>query len=141
MKVFTLRCSGDHEFEGWFPSAEESERQLANKMTSCPLCDSTDLTRVPSAPRLNLAQEKTRTVALNDQAAQALWIKALREIAKNTEDVGARFAEEARRIFYREAPERAIRGLASQTERDELLEEGIEVLALPLPPSAKEPLQ
>jgi hypothetical protein len=139
MKVFNLRCSRHHEFEGWFPSAEESERQLSNHLTHCPICDCSDLMRMPSAPRLNLATESaTELVAPN---AQAEWVKALRELIANTEDVGPRFAEEARRIHYRETPQRAIRGVASDRDRQELQEEGIEVIALPVPALAKEPLQ
>ncbi|MGA2550215.1 MAG: DUF1178 family protein [Burkholderiaceae bacterium] len=139
MKVFNLRCSANHQFEGWFPSAEESERQLANKLTRCPVCDSTEVTRSPSAPRLKrTASASTEVVST---LAHTAWIKALRELIQKTEDVGERFAEEARRIHYNEVPERAIRGVATEHERQELQEEGIEVVALPLPAIVKEPLQ
>jgi hypothetical protein len=72
---------------------------------------------------------------------QALWYKMARQVIESTEDVGKGFAEEARKIHYKEAPERAIRGQASAQERAELAEEGIDVYALPLPASVKEPLQ
>jgi hypothetical protein len=139
MKVFNLRCEREHHFEGWFPSLEESERQLANHMTRCPVCDSADLTRVPSAPRLNISSGTPAQLAT--ASPQSVWLRALRELIQNTEDVGPRFAEEARRIHYGEVAERAIRGVASERERIELHEEGIEVIAVPVPPIAKEPLQ
>ena len=64
-----------------------------------------------------------------------------RRIIESTEDVGDRFAEEARRIHYSEAPERAIRGSTSREEAVALREEGIEVLALPMPVALKGSLQ
>lgn len=72
---------------------------------------------------------------------QAAWIAMARKIVANTEDVGAGFAQEARRIHYGDAPERAIRGQATQSETLQLLEEGIAVLPLVLPEAAKETLQ
>jgi hypothetical protein len=70
-----------------------------------------------------------------------MWMQAVREILRNTEDVGERFAEEARRIHFGEAEERGIRGVASPQERQALHEEGIEVMALPLPAALKGPVQ
>jgi hypothetical protein len=75
------------------------------------------------------------------EAAQAVWMRAVRHVLANTEDVGERFAEEARRIHYGEAESRGIRGQASTEEAQALTEEGIEVAVLPLPAALKEPLQ
>ena len=74
-------------------------------------------------------------------AAQAAFFQALRHVVVNTEDVGHRFAEEARRMHYGEIKTRNIRGQASRQEAVELLEEGIEVMALPLSAALKETLQ
>jgi hypothetical protein len=60
--------------------------------------------------------------------------KLIDHIIENTEDVGAAFPEEARKIHYGEADERHIRGTASTQEIDALKDEGIEVAALPIPP-------
>ena len=68
-------------------------------------------------------------------------MKMARAVIANTEDVGERFAEEARRIHYREAPERGIRGVASPDEARELADEGIEVFSLSIPDALKEPVQ
>ncbi len=72
---------------------------------------------------------------------QAMWMQMARQIIENTEDVGASFAEEARKIHYREAEERAIRGTASADETAALADEGIEVFSMPLPPALKGPVQ
>lgn len=76
-----------------------------------------------------------------DSAAQAAFLKALRHVVSNTEDVGQRFADEARRMHYGEAEARSIRGQTSVREAVELLEEGIAVMPLPMLPSLKETLQ
>jgi hypothetical protein len=68
-------------------------------------------------------------------------VQVVRNVIANTEDVGERFADEARRIHYGEAEERAIRGQASADERAALREEGIEVHPLPVPAVFKDTLQ
>ncbi|MEK0418086.1 MAG: hypothetical protein RI949_2092, partial [Pseudomonadota bacterium] len=72
---------------------------------------------------------------------QALWLQTVRNVLENTEDVGERFPQEARRIHFGEAPSRGIRGQATPQEQAALLEEGIEVMALPIPSALKGPVQ
>ena len=74
-------------------------------------------------------------------AEQAAFLLALRHVIANTEDVGKRFADEARRMHYGDAKARNIRGQTSAREAIELLEEGIEVMPLLLPDALKETLQ
>ena len=69
------------------------------------------------------------------------WTRAVRHLVASTENVGDRFAEEARRMHYGEVEERAIRGQATRAQAEALHEEGIEVVALPIPPDAKGTLQ
>ena len=71
----------------------------------------------------------------------ALWLKAVRHVIEHTDDVGDRFAAEARRIHYGETETRGIRGQATPEEREALRDEGIEVMALPLPAALKGPVQ
>ncbi|MCD6733358.1 MAG: DUF1178 family protein [Burkholderiaceae bacterium] len=160
MKVFDLACEHDHRFEGWFGSTQAFDEQLERGFVECPVCTSRTVRRMPSAPRLNLSSapepqgqpgrdmeqkgEKGEAVAAampTPQQLQALWMKMARHLAENTEDVGERFADEARRIHYNEAPERGIRGVATREQRAELEEEGIDVFSFPLPAAAKETLQ
>jgi hypothetical protein len=143
MKVIDLRCHNGHGFEGWFASDDDFLDQNGRQLIGCPLCADTVIVRLPSAPRLNLSG--AREVSAQESAVpadpQALWLKAIRHVLASTEDVGERFADEARRIHYGEADERGIRGLASADEREALRDEGIEVMPLPLPAALKEPLQ
>ena len=153
MKVLNLRCSNGHGFEGWFASDDEFMEQNGSGLLQCPLCADSVITRMPSAPRLNLsgAREPEKVAAAPTAAApgtevqaadlQALWLQTVRHVLASTEDVGERFAEEARRIHYGEAPQRGIRGQVNPQQRDELLDEGIEIIALPLPRALDGPVQ
>jgi hypothetical protein len=145
VKVFNLHCDNHHPFEGWFASAEAFEAQLAAGQIACPLCESTAITKALSAPRINLGaeapQQRQATAMPTPEQMQALFVKMAREIVANTEDVGERFAEEARRIHYKEAQERGIRGVTSRDEAEALEEEGIQVMPLPFSKLLKDPLQ
>ena len=146
MKVLNLQCSHQHVFEGWFGSDDEFQGQLAGGLVECPLCGDTGITKLPSAPRLNLGAQpapapKQEVAAMPDVAIQRAWLQMVRHVMANTEDVGERFAEEARRIHHGESEERGIRGQASREETEALLEEGIGVLPLPIPKALKGPVQ
>ncbi|WER44870.1 DUF1178 family protein [Cupriavidus sp. WKF15] len=149
MKVLDLRCAQDHRFEGWFASEDDAQTQLASDLVQCPVCGDHAVSRLPSAPRLNLsgATQVQRGQAEAGQAAQvpaalevlqAAYLKAVRQVMAQTEDVGDRFAEEARRMHYDEAPERGIRGSASPEEVQALAEEGIETIPLVVPDALKQ---
>ncbi len=145
MKVLDLRCAHDHRFEGWFASEEEAQSQISRDLVQCPVCGDHAVTRLPSAPRLNLSgatarEGKTRPAqpAAAPVTLQALYMKAVKQVLAQTEDVGDRFAEEARRMHYDEAPERGIRGSASPEEVQALAEEGIETFPLVVPYALKQ---
>ena len=72
---------------------------------------------------------------------QSFFLKLAREIVANTDDVGESFPEEARRIHYKEAPERGIRGVTTKQEAEALEEEGIKVMPMPFAHLLKGPVQ
>ena len=139
MIVFDLLCANGHAFEGWFASGAEFDRQKAARLVSCPACDGIDIARRPSAKvRVAKAQvavpaSPSAPAAPHDAIAgiSPELLAKLREAVRNTEDVGERFPEEARRIHYDEAPPRSIRGQASHEEAEALAEEGIDFSQLP----------
>ncbi len=92
-----------------------------------------------SAARMVMAHDE-RSLAVVEQV-QNMWMEMAKQVIANTEDVGTSFAEEARRIHYREAPERGIRGQATADEAESLRDEGIAVASLHLPEALKGPLQ
>lgn len=148
MKVLDLQCQHGHAFEGWFASNDAFDEQRATGLVACPICGDTSVTKLLSAPRLNLSGAKapeTPSASTNAVAApdspEARWMRAVREVMAKTEDVGERFADEARRMHYGEAAERGIRGQATREQTEALLDEGIPVLPLPLPAALKETLQ
>ena len=140
MKVLDLQCPDGHRFEGWFASADDFESQQSRKLVECPICGAKEVSRLPSAPRLNLSGATETKLPAAPGELQARVMRALREVLEKTENVGDRFAEEARRIHYNEAPARNIRGVTTPEDARALVEEGIEVMPLPVPAALKEPL-
>lgn len=142
MKVLNLRCAHDHRFEGWFSSDEDFESQASRGLVGCPACGDASISKLPSAPRLNVSGLKEEGAAPDRMAAiQAAALQAVQQVMARTEDVGERFPEEARRIHYGEAEARGIRGQASAEDAQALRDEGIEVVSLPMPAALKGPLQ
>lgn len=137
MKIFDLQCGAGHRFEGWFASAEEFSTQRAQGLVGCPSCGAQEIQRVPSATRFNVGAQAPAAMAEAGQdphaLAQKLYSRMLDAILTRSEDVGSEFPAEARRIHYKEAPDRMIRGEASRDEHEALLDEGIPVVSLPLP--------
>ena len=175
MKVLDLRCANGHGFEGWFGSEDDFLAQNGSGRLLCPMCNDSVITRLLSAPRLNLSGAKApveptaaaaaaiaagpaasgvptapnepssapapTSTALAPADMQAAFLNAVRSLMARTEDVGPKFAEEARRIHYGEAEQRGIRGQATPEERAALSEEGIETMAIPVPAALKGTLQ
>ena len=161
MKVYNLACPLDHRFEGWFASEQDCLAQQDKGMLACPVCDSTEITRMPSAPHIGkspsteLTIPKTESESLSggvvaltgsdhshlEAQVQAAFLKGMRELMGRSEDVGNSFADEARKIHYKESPERSIRGQTTLDEAEALREEGINVLSMPMIPALKNTLQ
>ena len=146
MKVFNLRCGSGHSFEGWFGSEADYDGQLERGLLECPLCANPQVARVPSAPRLNLNVSpneglSTDAVANHAQDSDGRVLAALRQLIQQSQDVGPRFADQARRMHNGELQPRAIRGEATAKQFEELLDDGVPVLPLPNIPGLKEPLQ
>jgi len=146
MIVFDLLCGSGHRFEGWFNSAEDFSAQKKHKILECPTCGTVKVDRVPSAARVNLgAQEKPKAPEKTPEMegkdpfaiAQMLYSKMLDEVLTKTEDVGTKFPEKARDIFYQRDSVRPIRGVATEQEHKDLVEEGIPVTRFPIPPKNK----
>ncbi len=138
MILYDLTCPKEHLFESWFRNSTVVEKLIKAGEVSCPVCGSKKVQKAPMAPRIGKSSVREETPS-NDQtelrAAMESATKALTElrevIEKNFDDVGEKFPDEARKIFYGESKPRAIYGDASKEETEALLEEGIEVRAIP----------
>ncbi len=150
---FTLRCGKGHEFEAWFGSSAEYDRQLAAGLISCALCDDTSITKGLMSPNLGVKGNKKtdQTPAAPSQhksevAAPALsqqevvektaeligQMRALKQqVEKRFDNVGDAFADTARRIHYGDEEDRGIYGNASKEDVEDLIDEGITVFPLP----------
>lgn len=135
MIVYDLMCMQQHRFEGWFASADDFTRQNERTLVRCPICDDATIERRPSmnvqvgratAP----AAEREQTPPVQ-APAEGEALKALRHLIAQSENVGAGFAEEARKIHYDEVPKRSIRGQATPAQAAELRDEGIDFMSLP----------
>jgi len=135
---YALACEKGHEFEGWFAGSDDFDNQLQRGFLSCPICNSLQVSKTLMAPSVSTARRKEERQTLAMDAARKEALAKIREavatIRASAEDVGDKFAEEARKIHYGEADERGIIGNASVQEAKALLEEGIDVAPLPLLP-------
>jgi len=141
MIVFNLSCGNEHRFEGWFESSAKFESQRELRLLSCPVCGTDEVSKELHAPYVNTGAGRSTPEKQPANAhvlpQQAVFHRAISQLVDhviaNTEDVGDAFPEDARKIHYHEAPARAIRGNASADEIADLREEGIEVVAIPVP--------
>ncbi len=148
---YALSCETGHAFESWFPSGDSYDEQVARGLVTCPVCGSPRVAKQLMAPALGrrgnrdaagvpavlpaerapAAPEPVRLTSEPEAQLRAM-IRALHEhVARTSDHVGPRFAEEARRMHYGEVEHRAIHGEASLAEARALLEEGIAVQPLP----------
>ena len=150
MIKFALLCARGHEFQSWFQSSEAFDTQVKSGLVLCPICQVTEVTKAIMAPAIASrgeakcakppaqAQSQTKVALLDrhDRKSRAMIEAFRRRILWGADDVGTRFAEEARKIHNGLVPERPIHGQASIGDARALIEEGVPVL--PVPPSPDE---
>jgi hypothetical protein len=145
MIVFDLKCAHDHQFEAWFGSSADFDNQKKRKLLRCPFCDDDNIDKALMAPAVGRkGNQKNESAAVPvaspgdtpmSPAERRAMMEALAafqaKVEAASEDVGADFVEEVRKIHYGEAEDRPIMGEAKLTDARDLLEEGITVLPLP----------
>ena len=162
MIKYSVQCQKGHGFEAWFQNSAAFETQTKRGLVSCPACGSVKVTKALMAPHVSAktrkkgkAEPMPQGVATGREVAVApargaqrvasppvaipaemaeLLRHIRREVEANADYVGPKFAEEARKIHYEEAPERGIYGEASLEDVQALHEEGIDCLPLPVLP-------
>ncbi len=153
---YALICDNEHDFEGWFKDSASFDTQVKAKVVSCPSCGSTKVSKALMAPAVRSSKKKSaQAVVDTSEAAEsseavpmatanpshAELIATLRKLKKhvvdNSEYVGERFPEEARKIHYEESEARSIYGEASLEDAKKLLEEGVDLAPLPVLPEDK----
>ncbi|MGB1875723.1 MAG: DUF1178 family protein [Rhodospirillaceae bacterium] len=151
MIVYDLSCDNDHEFESWFKNSAAYDSLRKGRKIACPVCGSPKIHKAPMAPNISKsgikemapapvpdeAKVKVPDVTETDDMAAAMTkaVEAIKElqttIEKNFDNVGVKFPEEARKIHYGEAEQRGIYGEATAEEAQELIDEGVDIAAVP----------
>ncbi len=144
MIKYALICEQTHEFESWFPTSDAFEAQRRRGLVACPFCNSVKVDKQLMAPSVSRTKKNSLPANPEPQPVAALsdkdrelraMVRAMREhVMANAEDVGRGFADEARRMHYGETEHRSIYGEANGEEARSLLDEGIEVMPLPILP-------
>lgn len=153
MIKFTLSCVEGHKFESWFHSAEAFEKLAQKQLISCAICGSHEVKKALMAPQVTPSRRASAERAAGDIAPpdeapppsftdaatpQEAMLRKLKEhLSTSSEDVGKRFAAEARAMHSGETKPRSIHGEARIDEAKALLEEGIDVIPLPFAPKNK----
>lgn len=134
---FSLHCDHAHEFDGWFRNNDDFLNQKKAGLIHCPVCDSNVIDKTLMAPAVSTSRKYGQVgMGLNQEQKRIIeeMRKLTRQVRKNAEYVGDHFAEEARRIHFKEVKERPIYGEASSEEVSSLVDDGIPVMPLaPLP--------
>ncbi|ANG97958.1 DUF1178 family protein [Brucella pseudogrignonensis] len=137
---FSLHCDHGHEFEGWFRDNADFDRQSERKLVSCPVCNSPEIQKSLMAPAVSTSRSKEQ-VAIAMGEAQKQMLEQMRELSRkvreNADYVGDQFAEEARKIHFGETEARGIYGEASKEDVHSLIEDGVDVMPLPVFPEDK----
>ena len=142
MIKYSLICDEEHEFDGWFPSSEDYDKQLKKGLLLCPLCDSKEVRKSIMAPNIKKPKTKKPTHKEHDitdcqqehmvmgSKARHLLRKLERHVKENFEDVGDTFAKEARKADRGER-NHDFYGSATDKEVNDLVDDGIDVFHVP----------
>ena len=133
MIIYDLKCENGHAFEGWFKDRENFVMQNSKKLVSCPICNSTRIDIVPSSITIMGKDSRVEKKSPNKEISSAGALKMLHQyIDKNFEDVGDKFAEIALKIHYGDEERRNIKGTTTHQEEENLKEEGVQFIKVPL---------
>jgi hypothetical protein len=149
---YTLACDKGHQFESWFADSAAYDKQAKRKLVTCPHCGSAKVDKTIMAPQIATSKKRTKAetpvaaapenspVAMISPQEQELRtkLKELREhLTKNSDNVGTKFPEEARKMHYGEIEHRSIYGEATPKDAKEMLDEGIEFHPIPVLPDER----
>jgi hypothetical protein len=135
MIAYDLRCGKGHTFEGWFDDLISYENQKRESLISCPFCDDTDISRMPSTFAIKSTQ-LSRDCPEQKNVTTQLGKQIVEFFEKNFDNVGSNFATEALKIHYGVSEPRNIRGVSSDEEEKILRKEGVKFMKVPMPPSS-----
>ncbi len=136
MIAYDLQCSQGHAFEGWFEDSAAFEKQSEQGLVSCPVCEDTTISKIPSTFAIKGAAATVPTAPDGPADMQALGEQIVDYVENNFDNVGADFAEEALKMHYGINEPRNIRGVSTLQEEATLREQGINFFKIPIPVKA-----
>jgi hypothetical protein len=134
MIKYNLKCHKDHEFESWFSNSKEFDNLNKKELLECIYCSSKKISKSIMAPMISNSKKNEEQIEiinqdLNNEKNQLLQLR--KYIEKNFDFVGKDFSKKVREVYYDKKSKKAIYGTASKKEREELAEEGIDLLSIP----------
>ena len=134
MIKYILKCHKDHEFESWFSNSEEFEKLNKKKLLECIYCSSKKISKSIMSPMISNSEKKDRNIELiekNIKDEKNKLLKLRKYIENNFNFVGKDFSKKVREVYYDKKNNKAIYGTTTPEEREELAEEGIDLLSIP----------
>tara|TARA_B100000212_G_scaffold162641_1_gene122305 strand:- start:65 stop:487 length:423 start_codon:yes stop_codon:yes gene_type:complete len=134
MIKYNLKCKNNHEFESWFSNSEEFDKLNKKDLLECIYCSSKKISKSIMSPRisnLNTKQEQVNLINRDIKNEKDQLLRLRKYIEKNFDYVGKDFSKKVREVYYDKKSKKAIYGTATSKEREELAEEGIDLLSIP----------
>ena len=134
MIKYNLKCEKNHEFESWFSDSKEFEKLRKKKLLECIYCNSKIINKSIMSPMVSVLNEnKRKVIKINKLAKEERQnlLKLRKYVEKNFENVGDKFSQKVREIYYNSDSKKTIYGTTTKKEREELYEEGIDLLSIP----------
>ena len=134
MIKYNLKCKNNHEFESWFSNSEEFDKLNKKDLLECIYCSSKKISKSIMSPRilnLNTKKEQVNLINKDIKNEKDKLLRLRKYIEKNFDYVGKDFSKKVREVYYDKKSKKAIYGTATSKEREELAEEGIDLLSIP----------
>ena len=134
MIKYNLKCINNHEFESWFSNSKEYEKLNKKNLLECIYCSTNKIQKTIMSPMVSVVKSKEESVNLLNRSLSSEKDKLLKlrdYVEKNFEFVGDKFSEKVREVYYDKKTKKKIYGTTTSKEREELAEEGIDLLSIP----------
>ena len=134
MIKYNLKCGNEHEFESWFSNSEEFDKLKKKKLLECIFCASRKINKSIMSPMIsvvNSSENELSKISSQVKKEKKKLLKIRKYIEKNFEFVGDKFTKEVREIYYDKKRKKTIYGTTTMQQREELANEGIEILSVP----------
>jgi hypothetical protein len=134
MIKYNLKCHNDHEFESWFSNSKEYDKLNKKRLLECIYCSSKKINKSIMSPTIFNSKEKNKKIEANNENFKDKKNKLLnlrKYIEKNFDYVGNDFSKKVREVYYDKKSKKSIYGITTTQEREELAEEGIDLISIP----------